>query len=393
MNTGHRKEIHALHYRSGKPMKITVAGNRFESIEAASDEPAGMNSPPEALPMVGPGLVDLQINGYMGIDFNHYPVSPRHLSDATRLLQLAGVTSYYPTVTTSSDEYIEDSLKAIAAACSTDAECADSIAGIHLEGPFISPEDGARGAHLARYTKAPDWELLQRWQNAAKGKIRIVTMSPEWPGSTAFIEKCMLNGITVSIGHTSASPEQIREAAAAGARMSTHLGNGAHLMLPRHPNYIWEQLADDSLHACLIPDGFHVPLSFLKVVLKVKGPLAMLVSDAVSLSGLPPGAYRSHGRIDVIKTEQGRLHLADQPQLLAGSAQLLPWGIGHLARSGVCSLADAWDMSSIRPAAFMDLPSQAGLEAGAPADFVLFHWTGEQVHIRKTFKNGTERSG
>ena len=145
---------------------------------------------------------------------------------------------------------------------------------------------------------------------------------------TGFIEKCAGAGVTVSIGHTGASPEQIREAVKAGATMSTHLGNGAHVQLRRHPNYLWEQLAHDELSACIIADGFHLPDAVMKVFLRVKGPRAMLVSDAVYLSGLAPGTYETHIGGKVVLTPEGRLHLAGNPDLLAGATETLAGGVG-----------------------------------------------------------------
>ncbi|WP_338044696.1 N-acetylglucosamine-6-phosphate deacetylase [Paenibacillus periandrae] len=263
-----------------------------------------------------------------------------------------------------------------------------SVGGIHLEGPFISPHDGPRGAHGKAYVKAPNWELFQRWQEAADGRIRIITLSPEWPKAPDFIAKCAASGVTVSIGHTSASNEQILAAADAGARMSTHWGNGAHLMLPRHPNYLWEQLACDSLWTCVVADGFHLPDSVLKSAFRVKGERALIVSDAVYLCGMPPGEYETHVGGQVILTPEGRLHLAANPQLLAGSAQLLAWGIEHVTRSGLASLADAWDMASVRPATAMSLQASAGLQPGAPADLAIFRQNDDRIEIIKTYKQG-----
>lgn len=386
------EHIRALHYFSREPVLLTIRDGVIHHIERLDKHSDADTTVLESLPFIGPGLVDLQINGYQGFDLNEAPHDPKNTIEITRRLWAEGVTSYFPTITSSSITNIENALGAIAKACLIDPDSASAVAGIHLEGPFISPQDGARGAHLSEDICSPDWELFQRWQNAAHGKIQIITMSPEWPESIPFIERCVASGVKVSIGHTAATPEQIRDAVFAGARMSTHLGNGAHLQLPRHPNYIWEQLASDELHPCLIADGFHLPISFIKVVLKAKPDKAMLVSDAVHLSGLPAGRYHSHGRNYVILTEEGRLHLEKQPELLAGSAQMLGHGISHLVRSGVCSLSDAWDMGSIRPSAFMNLRSQEGLRVGAPADLVLFKWSGERVQILKTFKKGIERN-
>jgi N-acetylglucosamine-6-phosphate deacetylase len=376
------KKIEGIHYRTGEPVKVEIENGRILEIQPLSDK----NN--ESLPYIAPGLVDLQINGYRGLDFNTLPISEHLVEDITSLLWGEGVTSYLPTVITNSDDAIENAVKTIAMSCSHNEYINKSIAGIHVEGPFISNEDGPRGAHGKEYVKAPDWGLFQRWQEAAEGKIKIITISPEWPGSTDFIANCVENGVIVSIGHTAATQEQISEAVAAGATMSTHLGNGAHLMIPRHPNYIWEQLASDNLWTCLIGDGFHLPTSFLKVAMKTKGAQSILVSDAVYLSGLTPGEYDTHIGGKVVLTPEGKLHTADNPNILAGSAQMLKHGITHLFTNQLSPLYEAWEMASLRPSIFMNLPTKNGLDKGAPADFVLFDWKENQLNIRKTFKNG-----
>src|SRR5436190_3879188 len=198
----------------------------------------------------------------------------------------------------------------------------------------------------------------------------------------------MTAGVTVSIGHTAATPEQIREAVAAGASMSTHLGNGSHLTLPRHPNYVWEQLSQDALAACIIADGFHLPDSVIKVVMRVKGPNAMLASDAVYLSGLKPGPYKTHIGGKVVLTKDGRLHLASNPKLLAGSVQMLIRSVEHLIRAGLTDPGEAWEMASTRPAMAMRLAAGRGLEAGAPADLVVFDRDLDRITLRETWKGG-----
>ncbi|WP_028549647.1 N-acetylglucosamine-6-phosphate deacetylase [Paenibacillus sp. UNC451MF] len=380
---GNVTTVEGIHYRTKEPVTIHIEHGRIKDIQ-----PTASKHNKDLLPWVAPGLVDLQINGYFGSDFNTIPIAEGSVERATRELWKEGVTSYYPTVITNGDEEIEQALKSIAAACEGDPASHAGVAGIHLEGPFISPEDGPRGAHDKSYAKAPSWPLFQRWQEAAQGRIKIITLSPEWPGSIEFIENCVDQGVTVSIGHTSASAEQIEAAVKAGARMSTHLGNGAHLMLPRHPNYIWEQLSQDALTACIIADGFHLPESVLKVILRTKGERALLVSDAVYLSGMAPGMYDNHIGGRVVLTPEGRLHLAENPGLLAGSVQLLPWGISHLVKCGMAALEEAWDMASVRPSAFMKLPSQNGLAVGSPADLVLFEQKNHSIAIVQTYKQG-----
>lgn len=367
--------IDARHYRTGEPVRIHLKGCVIAAVEPLEGQRWLMDERAE-LPIAAPGLVDLQINGYGGYDFNHPALTAQVVKDAIRAVWREGVTTCYPTVITAAPYTILGAMRAIARACEEDGGTAATIAGIHLEGPFLSPEDGPRGAHSPGHIRPPDTALFDQWQAASGGRISIVTLSPEWEGSAEFIRHCVRQGVTVSIGHTSASTAQISRAAAAGARLSTHLGNGAHAMLPRHPNYLWAQLAEDQLWCTLIADGFHLPDEVLKVAMKVKGRRALLISDAVALGGLPPGSYDTPVGGRVVLTPGGRLHLAGQPGLLAGSAQMLLRHIARLAAAGLAELPDAWDMASVHPAGFMGLPAAAGLTAGAPADLALIRRAG-----------------
>lgn len=369
-------------YRTGGGISLTFRGDRIASVRAGSGED-----------ILAPGLVDLQINGYQGLDFNTLPVAEDLPDRVTRALWAQGVTSYLATVITNSPKAIEACVGAIGRACERGGEAQAGIAGIHLEGPFISPEDGPRGAHDLKFVRPPSWSLFERWQEVAGGRIRLITLSPEWPGAIAFIRRAVAAGVTVSIGHTAASPEQIRRAVAAGASMSTHLGNGSHLLLPRHPNYLWEQLAQDGLAACIIADGFHLPDSVIKVVMRVKGPNAILASDAVYLSGLKPGEYRTHIGGRVVLTREGKLHLKSNPKLLAGSVQMLIRSVEHLIGAGLTDPGEAWEMASTRPALAMKLPAGRGLEPGAPADLVIFRRTGDRISLKETWKAGRKVFG
>jgi len=366
----------------GAPISIRISGGRLTEVTTLSPEPVRDS----ALPIAAPGLIDLQINGYRGFDLNQSPMPPDTLGEIARLLWRDGVTTFFPTIITNTPEAIRQAMSAIAQACGRDDDARRAVGGIHLEGPFISPQDGPRGAHSRDHVSPPDWDEFCRWQEAGGGRIRILTMSPEWPGSADFIARCVKSGVTVSIGHTAATVQQIREAVAAGARMSTHLGNGCHLMLPRHPNYLWEQLAQDDLWSCMIADGFHLPDEVIKVIMKVKGEHAMLVSDAVSLTGMPAGEYTMPVGGGVVLTAEGKLHLADNDQLLAGSARTLLNGVEHLVNHGLATRAQAWEMASTRPASLMNLP--AGLMTGAAADLVLLGENGDRISVLRTYKAG-----
>jgi N-acetylglucosamine-6-phosphate deacetylase len=253
-----------------------------------------------------------------------------------------------------------------------DEEIARAVSAIHLEGPYISAEDGPRGAHPRQYIRKPDWDEFERWQNAAGGRIRLMTLAPEHEGSLAFIEQLVQAKVVVSLGHTAAISARIREAISAGARMSTHLGNGCHALLPRHDNYLWEQLAADELWASIICDGHHLPSALIRCILRVKTPRrTILTCDASSLAGMPPGRYREWDQeLEVLP--EGKI-VVSESGFLAGSWSFTDRCIGNAVRDGGVSLSEAIEMASIRPRELLGLPINR-LEVGQPADLVLFEW-------------------
>src|SRR5262249_52307313 len=216
---------------------------------------------------LSPGWIDLQVNGFAGVDYNSWQTPQEEIARSLQALFSTGVTRFYPTVITGSPGDMRGALENLARAKDTLTD-GDAMDGFHVEGPHISPEDGPRGAHPKRWVRPPDVDEFRRWQDAARGHLRLVTVAPEWPQAPHYIEALAAQDIVVSIGHTNASGAQIADAVSAGATMSTHLGNGAHQVLQRHPNYIWEQLAEDRLVASFIADGVHLPASFLKVALR-----------------------------------------------------------------------------------------------------------------------------
>lgn len=371
-----------IDYRTAKPVSVSTGRDFIAAISAYTP------AKEEALPWIAPGLFDLQINGFNGVDFNTMPLTQEGLHKAVHDLWKQGITTFLPTLVTGSRENIQQAITSINSFCRTFPDEGLSIGGIHLEGPFISTVDGPRGAHNPAYICPPDWSLIEEWQNRAEGKIKVITVSPEWPGIVSFIEKCVENNISVSIGHTAATSAQISKAVRAGARLSTHLGNGAHLMLPRHPNYIWDQLAEDSLWTTIIADGFHLPDAVLKVIMKVKEDHAMLISDCTKYTGMNPGPYTSPIGGQVVLDANGKLYMASNPGLLAGSARSLLDCVNYVVTSGLCPLAKAWNMASLFPWLFLNPDVPHGLNKGCVADFVLFHTSDEGIRIAKTVKRG-----
>lgn len=281
---------------------------------------------------VSSGWLDIQVNGFAGIDFNSGRTTPAEFEQARLALRQAGVTRFLPTVITASPNHLLACLARIDEACRSSAELERAMPGIHLEGPFISPLDGARGAHPLDCVIPPDLELFEQLQDAAGGRIRLLTLAPEQPGSTAFISKLVARGVRVAIGHSLASPEQLAAAAAAGASLSTHLGNGLPGQLARHTNPLWEQLADDRLTASAIFDGHHLPDSVMRVITRCKAPdRLVLTSDAVALAGMPPGVYDGQVGGKVELHPSGRLTMFES-EYLAGSASSLLDGVNTALR-------------------------------------------------------------
>lgn len=333
------------------------------------------------IPYCGPGLIDLQVNGIAGIDFNESGLTFEAVRKAVKALLEKGVTGFFPTLITNDPQIIAENLKIINQSCKEDELVNSCILGIQLEGPFISSLEGAKGAHPEKHIQKPSWELVEQFQKASGGRIKLITLAPELEGAEALIKKCVLENIIIAIGHSSASATDINLATKAGATLSTHLGNAVPLMLPRHPNILWDQLANDALHVSLIADGFHLDPSFLKVVLKVKGEKAFLISDSTKFCGMEPGTYQSPIGEEIILEENGRLAMKHGKGLLAGAAKSLIQGVEFLVKEELLELSEAWRMASEIPMSFAGLKSKN--------DWLLFNLgNGNSLKIDKVFKQG-----
>jgi N-acetylglucosamine-6-phosphate deacetylase len=362
---------------TSEPSTVAIEGERIAAVSPAApgdEDLRGTLGGAECL--ISPALFDIQVNGFRGHDVNGENASPDDVAAMVEALHGTGVGLCCPTVTTGPSEGMCGSLQAIAAACE-DESIAATLVAIHLEGPYIAPEDGPRGAHPAEHVGVPDWDEFQRFQDAANGRIRIVTLAPELPGAIGFIEKLANEGIVPAIGHTGAADQDIRNAIRAGARLSTHLGNAAHAFLPRHPNYIWTQLAADRLCASIIPDGHHLAPSVVKCVIRSKGrDRTILVSDAVWCAGLEPGDYTAGG-LAVELTQDGRVQLKGTPYL-AGSALALHRGVVNAARFAGITLPQALQMATLNPAKLLGIDDRFGaVEPGKEASLLVFRWNAE----------------
>lgn len=322
---------------------------------------------------VAPGFIDVQVNGFAGVDYCSPTTPHEDIARSVRAQFATGVTRLFPTVITGTYEGMAGAIRNLAQAkAAIGGPEASAMEGFHIEGPHISPEDGPRGAHPRHCVRPPDVNELQRWIDLADGNIKLVTVAPEWPGVAPYIEAAVKAGIVVSIGHTGANASQIADAVSAGATMSTHLGNGAHSVMARHPNYIWEQLAEDRLSASFIVDGIHLPKSFLKVALRAKGiERSVLVTDAVMPADCAPGRYRL-GEVDVELHPDDRVTLVGQDRL-AGSSLKMHRGVEKLMSLAGLSLIEAVTMATRNPARVCRVRArQRGLTPGERADLVLF---------------------
>ncbi len=338
-------------FDTGLPVCVEIEGGRVVRVMPV---PAGMASL-GTWPWIGPGFLVIQVNGVGGCEFSSAILTVEKVAEIGASLMAFGVTRYCPTVTTQHFDVLAHAMRTIAAACTQSSSVAYQVAGIHLEGPYLSTEDGPRGAHPREHCRRPDWDEFQRLQEAAAGRIRILTMSVEFEESLHFIEQVVASGVVVSIGHTSANSEQIRRAVDAGARLSTHLGNGAHAMIRRHPNYIWDQLAEDRLIASIIVDGHHLPAEVVKTFVRAKSPeRCILVSDMSGFAGLSPGRYQTN-LCELELLPSGRLVIAGQDQMLAGASLPLSVCVANVMQFAGVSLTKAVEMASSHPAALLGL--------------------------------------
>lgn len=369
-------------YRTGEVVRVDF-GLAIESVDELAPAPVGIDT------WIAPAFIDLQVNGFSGVDY----CSPHSsLEDIARSIDdqfATGVARIYPTVITGSAENMQGALRNLARA-KRELPNGNAFEAIHAEGPFISAEDGPRGAHPAHHSRPPNLEEWRRMQDAAEGHIRLLTLSPEYEGTSAFIEEVVSEGVVVSIGHTKATSAQIRDAVSAGATMSTHLGNGAHAVLPRHPNYIWDQMAEDRLTASFIVDGIHLSDSFLKVALRAKGiERSVLITDAVMPAGCLPGPYKL-GEVEVTLHPGNRVTLRDGTRL-AGSALMMHVGVSNLMRSAGLSLCDAVTMATTNAARAGRVGGRIrGLNPGERGDIVEFKLdpATKAIEIQRTWVSG-----
>ena len=361
--------VHGLEPGTGQSLTVEVKSGVIQAVHrsqaAASESGQGW---------LAAGLIDLQVNGYAGHDLNDDQVTPETVQALARAMLASGVTTFLPTLITASEAQLTKALVAVQAARRLDPVVANMVPYVHVEGPAIAPEDGPRGAHPAAHVRAPSVAEFDRWQQASGSVVGMVTLSPHWPESAAYISHVVASGVHVALGHTDASPAQIVAAVDAGARISTHLGNGMYAMINRRRNPFWAQLVDDRLCASFIADGHHLAPDLLKVMLRSKGlGQSMIVSDATAIGGMSAGHYQASIGGAVTLSANGRLSMDDgSDQYLAGAALPLLAGVANLVRDGGLGLSDALGLATVQPGRWVG--GRGLLAPGLPADLIRFNW-------------------
>ena len=370
---------------SNKPITVVTEGISIAAIEQ------GVNRPDVGSEdvYISPGMIDLMVPGYAGADFSNPGLSSTDIHSIVQRLYRHGTTHCYPLVITSERSVYQKVLPVIKEFAERDPQ-GKSILGVHLEGPYLSEEAGACGAHNPQLMHDPDFEEFTNWYELAGKRMPIITLAPERKGTVEFIRQVRRLGVKVAIGHTVASAEQLEAAILAGADMSTHLGNGAQNMIHRWDNYIFRQLADDRLWAGAIADGDHLPESNLRIWFRTKGKERLiLVSDVAPQADLPAGVYKKEDSLEVRVEPTGRVILNDGKGKLAGAGYALDKGIAKALQIGEFDLAQCLELATSNPARYMGLEHLGSLEAGKEASVFLFEKDiGEILKVRHTILAG-----
>lgn len=369
----------------GAVSEIQLDGQCIAGISARKKSRKDHRAPDEVI-RIAPGFIDIQTNGFAGVDFNHPDFEADAMADVCRNILATGVTKFCPTLITADHRQLARNITEIRKACEKHPLVRSMVLGIHLEGPYINPEDGPRGTHPRAWVSPPDWEEFSDLLSLGKGLIRMVTVAPEVPDGLAFIKKAARSGLIVGIGHCKPEPEIVDQAVSAGARISTHLGNGTHQMLDRHRNYLQKQLAHDGLMASIICDGHHLPDYFVKNIVRAKGKSrVILITDATAAANAPVGRY-SLGHVEVEAGEDGVLRLPGTPYF-SGSTLTMERAITNCARFAGITLASAIKMATLNPAGLFEGIS-GKLESAQRADLVIFRSRRKKIKIMHVYLAG-----
>ena len=293
------------------------------------------------------GFIDLQVNGFLGVNFSSPNLTVSDVKRVARSLRERGTVGFLATLITSPPDIYRRNLPIIAEVA-RDEDFEDLLLGVHIEGPFISDRPGAVGAHNPAYVSSPDLSLLEAMIDWSNESIRLLTVAAEVPGIDSLVRFARKRSITVSIGHSLFDYDALNHMATLGAKALTHLGNGIPNQLHRHHNPIWAGAAHDGFKALLITDGHHLPYPILKTLVRAIRPDRLIVvSDASPVAGMPPGDYRVLGNEAVLEPS-GRLYNPEKDCLVGSTATMLDC-INHLASLGILTPTSLWQVGFDNP--------------------------------------------
>jgi N-acetylglucosamine-6-phosphate deacetylase len=367
-------KLRAAHYRTGETYDFTFRDGKLVEQKAVRGR---------AELVFGPGFFDLQNNGYAGVDFNHPSLTAERAAEGIRGMWRQGCTHVLPTVITHQPERMELLLRTLHAARKEEG-IGGSVPGFHVEGPFISPADGARGAHPLHAVRPVSVALWKGLQKATENSVVLLTLAPEVRGALPFITRLRSEQVLPALGHTMTDAALVQRAAAAGALMSTHLGNGCPQLLHRHANPIQAQLGCDALSASLITDGIHLPAEVVRSMARAKGlARTVVVTDSMAAAGAPPGRYT----IADMEMEVGADRVVRQPGSpnFAGSALTMDHAVANFARMAGIPLADAWDAGSLLPWRLLD-QAGAGLGRAREKGWIIAKAEAGILNVRATWR-------
>ncbi|MCE0496480.1 MAG: N-acetylglucosamine-6-phosphate deacetylase [Methylacidiphilales bacterium] len=349
---------------SGQICDVQIEGPVFKKITAHKEDILD-------LPWIAPGLVDIQINGFAGIDFNRPLVSDEAWYHATQQLYASGCTGFLIALITNREEGYRELLTGLTARIKRDPR---NCLGFHMEGPWLNPDPGYRGAHRAEWMVNPDINLLRKWRESVGNFLKLITLAPEIDSEAAerVISEGRKQGIQFFLGHSAAMDDILTRTIAAGAAGWTHLGNAVPATVPKFENVIFHALAQSRLLASLIPDGLHLPPHVFRVLARIlngaEPSRLLLTTDAMAGAATERPGTCTLGEVEVDVGADGSARLFGSKRL-AGST-LTPFAGVFLAEhmSGLF-LEDVWEAFSVRPASLLQF--KHGLIEGNPADFCL----------------------
>jgi N-acetylglucosamine-6-phosphate deacetylase len=370
-------QISARHYRTRQPVSVRWRDGRITSIETTPDAPENL--------WIAPTLFDVQVNGYGGIDFQQDNLSVEQLLSASRQLQRDGCAQFLLTLITDDWARLIARLRKIKQLRDSHPELASAIAGWHIEGPFLSDQPGFHGAHNPALMCDPTSRHMQELRDAAGEDPLLLTLAPERTGAIEAIRVAKPLGITVSLGHTNASAEVLKEAVNAGATVFTHLGNGCPRELDRHDNILLRVFDTPGLTVGIIPDSIHVSPAPFRLFDRVLTSV-YYTTDAMAAAGAPPGRYN----IGSLEVEVGADQIVRQPGKtnFAGSALKPIDGIFRAAKMLDRDWQQVWPLFSEEPATMMAMTN--ALRVGAPATFCVLEVEGDRLLSLNTYRSGLE---